>query len=927
MRKQLLSLILLGALLLPQVRLQSAEEELPGPAIAETIIEILKRFYYDHDRFHPRLMLERSLRAMESSEMSLEVHLEGTDIHFNFAGHKQIISVKDPQSLSDLMMIMQQILQVVSKHEAYTNEQRSTVLYAMFNGALQTLDPHTLVFPPKPASEFTDDLQGEFFGIGAYLSQEDGVVKIDRVMPGRPAEEAGVRNGDKIIQIDGEKTAGLSLSESVSRIKGPRGTKVTLTIERAGKDEPLKIVVTRDLVRIEILRAFRSGDIAYVRLDEFNKNADRMLRNVLYEWDRDVKNPVMGLVLDLRFNGGGRLDKARIISDMFLSSNKEIVRTVSKGKKPFIQYSSKDNISILDVPMMVMVSPSSASAAEILAGALQQNKRAVVVGRTSYGKGSVQQYRPLQNKSIFKFTVQEYQLKDGVSIQGVGITPDVELLRHSVDEDGKVDLMPFTRSSEADAEFALKSHDTYKHQSTFHLSWLAEYEDIDDMRLHYISAGEAFKPDQEAQLVIDVLQAGLQSDIADEVLADLNMENMAPSILRLLKPAIAKRHLKESEDLAQALDNYGAVKTWGLSEDSVLDQLSLEFVGPKELHPGSKEELVFKVVNPSEAAVGRLFAVIRRDKDHSSSPFWEEEILFGEVAAQSSVEGSMGYRVPPRLYSGEERFTVDLYQQGRKAPINSTEVIVKITPSERPHFNFSWSLESADGKIVKDRESQLVITLRNDGKVRSGEITMLMSKADNRFIQLGEGRWKLDALDAGAEHQIKVPFTVLSTLAMRTKKLVNKEDSVDLEFFAEERFDESGIGQYRENISYTFTLPLNQAISGGHHQKPRLIIHDQNVANNVMLLAVHVEDDNLDFLTVFQGKDKVALHTADEIVDGMFKVKLNLRKGLNNIQLLVRDKDELVQYLPVRYWAPGAPAETTAALPKSDEEQTVEDIP
>ena len=927
MRNQLLSfVIMLGILFIPgQVR--GEEEELPGPVIAETIIEILKRFYYDHDRFHPRLMLERSLRSMESAEMSLEVHLEGNTIHFNFAGHKQVIEVKDPHSLGDLMTIMQQILQVVTVHEAYTEEQRSAVLYAMFNGALQTLDPHTLVFPPKPASEFTDDLQGEFFGIGAYLSQEDGVVKIDRVMPGRPAEKAGMRNGDKIIQIDGEKTAGLSLSESVTRIKGPRGTKVVLTVEREGEEEPLKITVTRDLVRIEILRTFRDGDIAYVRLDEFNKNADRMLRKVLYDWDRDVKNPVMGLVLDLRFNGGGRLDKARIISDMFLSSDKEIVRTVSKGKKPYIQYSSKDNISILDVPMLVMVSPSSASAAEILAGALQQNKRAVVVGRTSYGKGSVQQYRPLQNKSIFKFTVQEYQLKDGVSIQGVGITPDVELLRHSVDEDGKVDLLPFTRSSEADAEFALKSHDTYQHKSTYHLSWLAEYEDLDQMRLHYISAGEAFTPDQEAQLTIDLLKSSFDSDIAEAVLDDLTMENMSTSILRLLKSAVSKRQLSESEDLAKALDNYGAVDAWGLSEETALDQLSLEFVGPKELHPGSKEELVFKVNNAGQSSVGRLFAVIRRDREHSSSPFWEEEILFGEVPAQSSAQGSMAYRVPPRLYSGEEQFTVDLYQQGRKEAVGSTVVKVKIKPSERPHFNFSWELESDDGKIVKDRQSHLLISLRNDGKAKSGDITMLMSKADNRFIQLGEGRWKLDPLEAGAEHKIKVPFTVLSTLAMRTKKLVNKKDSIELEFFAEERFEESGIGQYRENVSFTFTLPLDQVIAGGVHKKPRLQLHEQHVENNKMNLQVHINDDNLDFITVFQGKDKVALHTADEIDNGLFKMKLDLTKGLNNIQILVRDKDQLVQYLPVRYWAPGAPAAKTAVLPKVDDEQIAEDIP
>ncbi len=905
------------------------EEQLPYPNMAASIGVMLERFYYDHDRIQPALMVKRALRAIETAEMSVDLEWDEKQIKFNFNGEKITIDANVPSSLTDVMMLFKNMQSIIMDRPEYEDKIRSAMVYAMYNGALQTLDPHTLLFPPKPASRFTDELEGEFFGIGAYLSQEDGVVKIDRVMPGRPAEKAGIRNGDKIVRVDGEKTAGLSLSESVTRIKGPRGTKVVLTIEREGKEEPFDITVIRDLVRIEVLQAYRKGDIAYVRLDEFNKNADKMLRDVLYKWERDTKNPVMGLVLDLRFNGGGRLDKAKIISDLFLAADKEIVRTVSKGRKPQSQYSNQNNITILDVPMLVLVSESSASAAEILAGSLQQNNRAVILGNTSYGKGSVQQYRPLQNKSIFKFTVQEYQLKDGISIQGTGIVPDVKLVRHMVDEDGKVDIVPFSRSSEADAEFALKSHDNYKHNTTHEMCWVAEYESLESLRNHYISAGEKFTPDQEAQLAIDVLSQAMSTERADELLSNEDgTDNFGKITLELIKSAIEERQVQEAEDLAAALKDYGAIESWGTSASAKPNQLALKYTGPQSLQVGAKEELTFEVENNSDEMVGCLFAVIRRDREDGASPFWEEEILFGEAPAHGSVKGSMAFSVPPRLYAGEERFVVDLYQHRHHTPITSTTVKVKIANKRRPHFNFSWSIDAADGRLLMDRQETLTVKVRNDGNEASAPVTILMSKKDNRFIQLTEGRWKLASLPPQGEHIVKVPFIVNSELALRTKTLKNDQKNIELDLFVEERFDEDGVSQYRESLSFNFELPLNVELKGGKLQKPNMILKEAELVDDRLLITVDVDDENLEFVTAFHEKDKVALRTADELEHGVFKTSIAVRKGLNQIQVVCRDEDQLLKYLPIRYWSDVGieDPQPTAALPNVEDEEA-EDIP
>lgn len=910
--------------------LRAAEEQLPYPKMAQTIGLMLQQFYYDHDRFHPELMVKRGLRGIESSELSVDMEWDGAEIRCNFSGEVQVLPAAKPENLLEVMAVFAQLQELILKRPEYDAEVRGGMVYAMYNGALQTLDPHTLLFPPKPASRFTDELEGEFFGIGAYLSQEDGVVRIDRVMPGRPAEKAGIRNGDRIIKVDGEKTAGLSLSESVTRIKGKRGTRVVLTIEREGVEQPFDITVTRDLVQIEVLQAYRDGDIAYLRLDEFNKNADKNLRDVLYKWERDAKNPVMGLVLDLRFNGGGRLDKAKIISDMFLSSDKEIVRTVSKGKVPVVLRSNKDDITILDVPMLVLISPSSASAAEILAGSLQQNNRAVIVGETSYGKGSVQQYRQLRNESIFKFTVQEYELRDGVSIQGVGIVPDIELLRHTVDEDGRVDLMPYTRSSEADAEFALQSHDNYKHKISHHLCWVQEYEDRESLRKHFISAGEQFSPDQEAQLAIDLLKGALAHEAADRLLTEAQgVDFFGALTLRLLKPAVEAFQQSEAQELAAALAAHGRVKKWGPpGAHAAAQQLQVDYSGPRTLLTGATEQLAFTVTNSGETEVGRLYAVIERDRDDTNSPFWEEEILIGSVPAGGSASGSIEYQVPPRLYAGQERLTVAVYQHGRPNPVTTSSALIQIENERRPHFNFSWKLQAADGRIVKDRQQKLLVTLRNDGTAASAPVTLLVSKNDNRFIQLGEGRWKLDALAPQDSVDVEVPFTVNSELHLRKGILKNNDDAIQLDLFAEERFEDNAVSQYRESIGYTFHLPLNVEITGSSHQKPHMRLKQSRVEGDQLHIEVEVDDDNLSFVTAFHNRDKVTLQTAEQIKQGVFALTLPLKKGINNIQIVARDEDELQKYLPVRYWSDHGieSRQQTAALPDV-EDGKIEDIP
>ena len=223
--------------------------------------------------------------------------------------------------------------------------------YVMLNGALATLDPHTVLMPPQRAKEFSESISGQFYGVGAYLNQDVGDVRIERVMKGMPAEKAGLEDGDTIIAVDGEPTVGLTLSQVVARIRGPLEHHVTLRVERDGSDEPLDIPTARGVIAPPTLISWQKDQIGYVRLDQFNRYSNQQIDEAISQLQQDA--PLRGFVLDLRFNGGGLLPQAHMIADMFLSHSKEVVRTVSMIRAPQILQSGR-RLVLPEVPIIVL---------------------------------------------------------------------------------------------------------------------------------------------------------------------------------------------------------------------------------------------------------------------------------------------------------------------------------------------------------------------------------------------------------------------------------------------------------------------------------------------------------------------------------------------------------------------------------------------
>jgi len=303
------------------------------------------------------------------------------------------------------------------------------------NGMLTSLDPHSSYLNPKNFRDMQVQTRGEFGGLGIEVTMENGLVKVVTPIDETPASAAGIRPNDLITHIDGESIMGMTLSDAVEKMRGPVGTSIKLTIIREGKDEPFDVSITRDTITIKSVRWRREENIGYVRITTFNEQTASGLEEAVNELSGEIgQNRLKGYIIDLRNNPGGLLDQAIAVSDAFLDQG-EIVSTRGRRSEDTQRYNARGGDLTGGKPVVVLVNGGSASASEIVAGALQDHRRGTVLGTRSFGKGSVQTIIPLGSDGAIRLTTARYYTPAGTSIQAKGIEPDIIVLQ--ADEDGK----------------------------------------------------------------------------------------------------------------------------------------------------------------------------------------------------------------------------------------------------------------------------------------------------------------------------------------------------------------------------------------------------------------------------------------------------------------------------------------------------------
>jgi len=317
-----------------------------------------------------------------------------------------------------------EVLEKINKE--YVDEiNQSDSMDAAIDGLLQSLDPYSGYMSPKTFDEMQTDTSGEFGGLGIEVTMEAGVVKVISPIDDTPASRAGIKAGDYIVKIENTQVQGKSLSEAVDLMRGPVGSSIELTIRRRGEKKALIFEVTREIIEIKSVKAdLLDKNIGYLRLTSFNENSAQQIEKEIKELEKNKK--LKSYILDLRNNPGGLLSQAIKISDFFLE-NGEIVSTKSRKSSENRKWFAKKGDITNGKTLVVLINYGSASASEIVAGALKDHKRAILLGENSYGKGSVQSIIPLKNKGAIRLTVAKYYLPSGKSISEVGVSPDIEI--------------------------------------------------------------------------------------------------------------------------------------------------------------------------------------------------------------------------------------------------------------------------------------------------------------------------------------------------------------------------------------------------------------------------------------------------------------------------------------------------------------------
>ena len=546
-----------------------ASEAVSEHTLVAEVLMHLQLDYIDSEKLEPELLLEGALTELERMvpEVWVETHLHQSDsiptLQVNVGNEKTVLSIMQLQELYDLHLVLQKLKKHLLQMDLQLTKSRIEQIFA--NGILHQLDEYSVLLPKEIFHEFNINLGGHFAGVGLVVGMRDGYLTVIAPMDGSPASKAGMLPLDKIVEVDGEKTEHMTLDEILHRLRGEIGSPVKLSVLRKGHSKALQFVLHREQIQVESVVIYELGSegksVKYARIKNFQIETSQELKNKLGEL-----NNTEGLILDLRNNPGGLLEEAVKVSDLFLEWKKRIVSTKSSLEST-THYSKQlfANENYLTIPIIVLINHGSASASEIVAAALQQNERAIVIGQPSFGKGTVQTVWDLKKGYGLKLTVGEYLTPSGHSIHRIGVVPNLQLNPVSIPVK-KADSQNVTQTTKTFENQNLPDLQSPVDLERFYMISGFEGEKTnnseDSIKIRYLSRHS--KQYDESQIVDkNVITAKLKEGIAIETARRALMHWNTGNIKRVLQQISRETEQKELAKITGALAVHGI--DWSLN--------------------------------------------------------------------------------------------------------------------------------------------------------------------------------------------------------------------------------------------------------------------------------------------------------------------------------------------------------------------------
>lgn len=836
--------------------------------------------YYDSSRIKPRKMLEEGFFELAKQVPEVMPKFAGNVLDFRVGSKKINIDVSGLKQFYDILYPVSQAFEFLKKN--YQGEEKfDDMEYAFVNGMLSVLDPHSLILPPKAYEEFKTQTSGEYGGLGIVIGMKDDELTVIAPIEDTPAWRAGIKAEDKILQIGDQATANMTLSEAVDLMRGVPKTKIALKV-RSKSQEPREVELTREVITIVSVQSKLlekdQKKIGVIRVKGFQEDTYTDLVKAYNQLSRKANGQLAGVVLDLRNNPGGLLDQAILIADKFLSHG-NIVYTAGASESDEEVARSRNQKTDIKLPTVVLINEGSASASEIVAGALKNNNRAIVMGKKSFGKGSVQSLFNMRDGSSLKLTVAQYLTPGKVSIQAQGIVPDIHLYP-SIVNDELIDVREDQLFSEEKLEAHLENSKYLKPSLPFY-----------DMT--FLLKEEKETENQYTSKIREENDYPLQ--LAARILSHTD-KTEKEAMLKDVKDVLAKETKEQDKLIISALKEKEL--DWGLGQtiDKPKFSVSYQFYDESNkkinvLPAGQKVSVKVSVKNLSAQPLHRVMAEVE-----SFNPLINgKELLYGKLAPQASLTREFDVKVPSEIINFKEAATLNLYTEKTIENPYKTSIATQFIEKTSPHLAYSYKIWDGGKKGTKGNQNgipekgeqiAMEVMVKNFGPGVSEKTVVNLQNTLGDHVFLEKARDTIGKIAAKQEKKAELKFAVKDSF---------HDDEFTIKFFAVDN-------ETKSTISDTLVFNKKMAKIEPKPEKlqviPRIEMEasTRQIHNRYKVVAQIKNDTNLKDIAVFVKGKKLYYDNLEneKKKTKLIDVTLPLEDGLNSIVIQARGARELI---------------------------------
>jgi carboxyl-terminal processing protease len=753
---------------------EKSNYDLSSLEILRKVVVYIKDNYVDPKRIDPKEMFMQALEAVEknTAEIMVEGNAKEGRVRVTCGNAVKDFKFDDVESIWMIPHRIKPIFAFIQENLISTTDKRD-IEYAAINGMLSTLDPHSWLLKPDLYKEMKLQTKGEFGGLGFVIAMEEDRLTVKKVLKNTPASRAGIKKGDQIARIEDESTVNMDLNDAVSKLRGRPGTEVKIWIKRGAEDEkPFRL--TRDLISIEsVTSQLLAGGVGYVRLSSFAGTTARDLASAIHDLKAQNGGTLKGLVMDLRSNPGGLLEQAIQVADQFVEDG-TIVTTAGMGDKLREPKMAHNDGGEREFPLALLVNSESASASEIVAGAMKNLNRAVIIGRQTFGKGSVQVLYDMQEpgtkeEAALKLTIAQYLTPGDKSIQEIGVTPDIELLPAQITKDHVDYFAPPRLLREADLdkhfangfqpELASKKVQESPDKPLITLRYLKEEKvakkDKEKDKVHSEESGDPEESEEAEEPDDDQISSDYQVQFARDLMLAAPRTDRE-GMLNAAKDFLAQRRAMEDAKIEKTVSALGL--DWSVDAQhpagGTVAAITDFKVSPPRPAGGDVVTLTASVENNGSVPYERLRAYTKCDADKTQYQglcqlLDRREFLFGRVAPGEKRSWSTTFKVPNHLPATDENITLTFMDAFSDNP-EDRHAEVATVEAPRPTFAYTYQVLDRDGLAEPGESVDVQVDVRNTGSGKSTKNTYVsLRNAGSEKIFMKKGRVVLGAIAPG----------------------------------------------------------------------------------------------------------------------------------------------------------------------------------